>query len=75
MAGEIFAAQNNYGSAVEPDAYTMTMEICTKALYENLPRAIELMEEMIFTGDFTDTKRLKELLAEGNSKCRDRCLM
>lgn len=74
VAGEIFAAQNNYGSAVEPDAYTMTMEICTKALYENLPRAIELMEEMIFTGDFADTKRLKELLAEGNSKCRDRMM-
>ena len=46
------------------------MEVCTKALYENLPRAIELMEELILTTDFTDTKRLKETLAENNSKFR-----
>lgn len=71
VTGEIFATQNLYPSVVDPDGYVMTMEICTKALYENLPRAIELMEEMIFTGDFTDVKRLKELLAEGNSKARD----
>ena len=71
VTGEIFVAQNNYGSAVEPDQFTMTMEICTKALYKNLPRAIELMEELIFTTDLTDTKRLKEILAENNSKARE----
>lgn len=71
VTGEIFVAQNNYGSAVEPDKFTMTMEICTKALYENLPRAIELMEELILTTDFTDTKRLKEILAENNSKVQE----
>lgn len=71
VTGEIFVAQNNYGSVVEPDKYTMTMEICTKALYEKLPRAIELMEELILTTDFTDTKRLKEILAENNSKARE----
>ncbi len=71
VTGEIFVAQNNYGSAVEPDQFTMTMEVCTKALYENLPRAIELMEELIFTTDLTDTKRLKEILAENNSKARE----
>lgn len=71
VTGEIFATQNIYPTIADPDGYVMTMEICTKALYENLPRAVELMEEMIFTGDFTDVKRLKELLAEGNSKARD----
>ena len=71
VTGEIFVAQNNYGSVVEPDQFTMTMEVCTKALYENLPRAIELMEELIFTTDLTDTKRLKEILAENNSKARE----
>lgn len=69
--GEIFVAQNNYGNVLDPDAYTQTMEICTKALYDKLPRAIELMEELILRSDFEDTKRLKELLAEGNSKSRD----
>ena len=47
------------------------MEVCTKALYENLPRAIELMEELILTTDFSDTKRMKEILAENDSKFRD----
>ncbi len=71
VTGEIFATQNNYGDAFDPDKYTMTMEICTKALYANLPRAIELMEELILTSDFTDTKRLKEILAENNSKAQE----
>ncbi len=69
--GEIFVAQNNYGSAVKEGHYTMTMEICTKALYENLPRALELMEELILTTDVTDTRRLKEILAENNSRMQE----
>ncbi|MGN0166719.1 MAG: insulinase family protein [Acetatifactor sp.] len=71
VTGEIFVAQNNYGNVNEPEKYTMTMEFCTKALYENLPRAIELMGEMILTSDFTDAKRLKEILAESNSKAQE----
>ena len=71
VTGEIFVAQNNYDRIDVPDRYTMTLEVCTKALYDNLPRAIELMEELILTTDFTDAKRLKEILAEGNSKFRD----
>ena len=71
ITGEMFVAQNTYGSVDSADKYTMTMEVCTKALYENLPRAIELMEELILTTDFTDTKRLKETLAENNSKFRE----
>ncbi len=69
--GEMFVIQNNYGNVREPEKYTMTMEVCTKALYENLERAVELMGEMLLTSDFTDAKRLKEILAEGNSKARE----
>ncbi len=69
--GEMFVAQNNYSSVVEPDKYTITMEVFTKAMYENLPKALELMEEVIFNTDLTDTKRLKELLAERNSRERE----
>ena len=65
--GGIFTAQNTYGDATDADRYTITMEVCTKALYENLPRALELMEELIFTTDLTDKARLKEILAENNS--------
>lgn len=69
--GEIFVTQNNYDCADNADRYVMTMEVCTKALYENLPRAIELMEELILTTDFADAKRLKEILAESESGLRD----
>lgn len=68
ITGEMFVAQNTYGSVDSADKYTMTMEVCTKALYENLPRAIELMEELILTTDFTDTRRLREILAENHSR-------
>lgn len=68
--GEIFVAQNNY-SGEEHDKNIMTVEVCTKALCDKLPRAIELMEELILTSDFSDTKRLKELLAEFIAKSRE----
>lgn len=71
VTGEIFVAQNNYGNVQEPEKYTMTMEVCTKALYKNLERAIELMGEMLLTSDFTDAKRLKEVLSECVSKNRE----
>lgn len=69
--GEIFVTQNNYGNVQDPDKFHMTMEVCTKALYSNLPKAIELMEELILTTKVEDTKRLKELLEEGISKAKD----
>lgn len=69
--GEIFVAQNNYGDAFDVDKCTSTMEFCTKALYGNLERALELMGEMILTSDFSDEKRLREVLAENNSKSRE----
>lgn len=69
--GEIFVTQNTYGKVYDCDQYAMTMEFCTKAFYDKLPKAIELMEEMILRTDLTDTKRLKELSLEGLSKQRD----
>ncbi|MCM1187882.1 MAG: insulinase family protein [bacterium] len=66
--GEISVSQYTYGSAEDADRYTLTMEVSTKALYENLPRALELMEELILRTDLTDTGRLKEVLAENNSR-------
>lgn len=68
--GGMFVAQNHYPSC-EDDSYILTIEVCTKALYGNLERAVELMEELILTSDFTDTKRLKELLAESNSRAQE----
>ncbi len=72
--GEIGVAYNTYGNASNPDQYSLTMEVYTKALYDKLPKALELMEELILTSKFTDGKRLGEILAENNSRYREYAL-
>ena len=69
--GDMSVTCNNYSNAQNPEQYTLTMEVYTKALYGSLNRALELMEELILTSDFTDTKRLKEILAENNSRYQE----
>lgn len=66
--GGISADVNVYGSILDDEKYTLTMELKTKVLYENLEAAVELMREIMLTSDFTDKKRIKEILAEGKSR-------
>ncbi len=70
-AGEIGVGLNNYADTQDPGRYTVTLEVAAKALYGNLGRALELMEELILRSDFTDSRRLKEILAEYNSRTRE----
>lgn len=44
--------------------YISYFSVKTKAMYDKLPKAIELIEEMLYTSDFQDKKRLKEIIAE-----------
>ncbi len=69
--GDVGVACNSYGKVEDPEQTVLTLEVYTKALYENLPRALELMEELMLTSDFSDGKRLKEILAENNSRYRE----
>lgn len=68
VTGGMAAVNNVYGRIEDLERYTVTMELKTKVLYENIAKAVELMEEVILTSDFTDTKRLHEILAEGQSR-------
>ena len=68
VTGGMAAVNNVYGRIEDLDRYTVTLELKTKVLYENIARAVELMEEVILTSDFTDTKRIHEILAEGQSR-------
>ena len=68
VTGGMAAANNVYASIKEQDQCRVTLELKTKALYPNLEKAIELMEEILLTSDYTDTKRLYEILAEGRSR-------
>ena len=42
--------------------YHVTFEVKTKALYEQIPFALEMMNEVMFTSKLGDTKRILELL-------------
>ena len=68
FTGGISAVNNIYADSSDTDQYTATLEIKTKALYGNLEKAVELMEEILLTSDYSDTKRLKEILGEGKSR-------
>lgn len=49
---------------VNKGEYLSYFSIRTKAVYEKLPKAIELIEEILFTSKLDDKKRLKEIIAE-----------
>lgn len=57
-----------YPSVKEKDDYKVKFEVRTKALYDKLPEAVNLMEEMLFTSKLCDEKRLYEIIAELKSR-------
>ena len=59
---------NTYTNAKDMDKYSIKLEMKAKALYENRDKALELMKEILLTSDFTDGKRLKEIVAEAKSR-------
>ena len=66
--GGMTIVTNVYGSNKDTEKYTATLEVKTKVLEDNMPKAFALMKEMMLHTDFSDKKRLKELLAENKSK-------
>ena len=74
QTGGIAPAVNTYTDARNLDRYTATFDLKVKVLYENLPRAFALAEEILTTSDYTDKKRLYELVAEARS-CKQANMM
>lgn len=68
VTGGMAAVNNAYSRIDNLDKCSVTLELKTKVLYENIPKAVELMREVMMTSDYTDTKRLHEILAEGKSR-------
>ncbi len=68
VTGGMAAVNNAYSRIEDADACQVTLEIKTKAFYDRLEQAIELMREILLGSDFADEKRLKEILAEGKSR-------
>ncbi|MGN1148067.1 MAG: insulinase family protein, partial [Lachnospiraceae bacterium] len=68
LTGGMATVNNAYGSYQDENKCTVTLEVKAKVLEENLQKAIDLIQEILMTSDFTDKKRLKEILAEGKSR-------
>lgn len=68
-ATNIYTGGINTGTASHPDIkdrnnFVFKFEVKLKVLEKNLDKALELMEQMLLSSDFTDTKRLGELVAQ-----------
>ena len=67
-ATNIYTGGISTGTASHPDIkdrnnFVFKFEVKLKVLEKNLDKALELMEQMLLSSDFTDTKRLGELKA------------
>lgn len=74
QTGGIAPAVNTYTDARDLSKYTATLDLKVKVLYENLPQAFALAQEILTRADYTDAKRLYELVAEGRS-CKQADMM
>lgn len=68
-ATNIYTGGISTGTASQPDIkdrnnFVFKLEVKLKVLEKNLDKALELMEQMLLSSDFTDTKRLGELVAQ-----------
>ena len=74
QTGGVAPAVNTYTDARDLERYTATFDLKIKVLYENLPKAFVLAEEIMTKSDYTDEKRLYELVAEARS-CKQASMM
>ena len=68
-ATNIYTGGISTGTASHPDIkdrnnFVFKFEVKLKVLEKNLDKALELIEQMLLSSDFTDTKRLGELVAQ-----------
>ncbi len=67
QTGGIAPAVNTYTDARDLSQYKVTFDLKVKTLYENLPQAFALAEEILTESVYIDEKRLYELVAETRS--------
>ena len=62
--GGLVPVTNIYTDARDLSRQTVRFELKGKAFFSQLPKAMELAQEMLLTSDFSDGKRMAEILAE-----------
>ncbi|MCD7806127.1 MAG: insulinase family protein [Lachnospiraceae bacterium] len=68
ICGSMEPTVNLYQNHQTPEKLTLTLDMKAKMLYENIPAAIALIQEVITGTDFSDLKRLREILLETKSQ-------
>lgn len=66
--GGVAANINTYTNAKKMDEYKIYFEIKCKAFYEELPKAFELITEVLTRSKLDDKKRLREIISELKSR-------
>ena len=62
---------NVTGDVAHTDRYQVKYEVRLKVLEANLARGMELIKSMMLTTEFTDEKRIYEVLAQAKSRLRN----
>ena len=66
--GGVAPVINSYANAKDDEILRLHVECKAKALYGQADKAFDIMEELLLETDFTDKKRLLEILEETKSK-------
>ena len=57
-----------YGSRKDPEKIMVLSDLSFRALYGNLEKTLDLIEEILFSGKYDDERRLYEIIAELKSR-------
>ncbi|MCD7750567.1 MAG: insulinase family protein [Lachnospiraceae bacterium] len=68
VCGSMEPTVNLYQNSQKEKKIILTFDMKAKALYEDIPDTVELIREVIMDTDFSDLKRLQEILLETKSE-------
>ncbi len=68
VSGGVSASNALFANSAEPEQFKIAMDVKTKVFYPNMKKSLALIAEMLLTSDFTDSKRIYEVLSEGKSR-------
>ena len=68
VMGGFGAGAGVYTDRIYRDKYSVLADVQLRVLYENMEEAFALLEEILFTGNYRDEKRLKEIISELKSQ-------
>lgn len=57
-----------FNKRLDPDTYHCVLSLGSKVLYDKIPKALELMKEIITNSKLEDTKRIYDIIRESKSR-------